>query len=185
MIKETHMAHDPFLLRKLAYRRGGAHDEGGFNEVQIYKSISNRPIFTRLVAYRLSKEVVQRSFFEKEVDIAKSMGQAQIAPRLFSWGIHENGRGYMIMEAFDTNFLNFTIQTQFKHLVKIHRDNLMTQVVNLLSLCIFEMSIFNSDIKPANIVVRIGTSLPVMRIIDFDPFFAQEIFVELSMERHL
>jgi len=130
--------------------------------------MSVRPVYTSRVVYRLAKEIVKASIFQEEVSIAGKLGKSQISPRLFSQGIQEDGRGFMIMEAFDMNLLQFSVQPEFR----THRVHLATQIINLLSQCIFNMSLFNSDVKPANIVVR-NCSLPVLRIIDVDPYFCE------------
>ena len=112
--------------------------------------------------------------FGIEIEETSMLSKLMVAPKLYYAGYTLDHKGFMVLEEYDFSLLEYS-RLKNRHNFYKYESELRNQIHSLLNKMIYNGSIYNSDIKIQNIVVKIDTAVDI-RMIDFDPQYCKTSF---------
>ena len=144
---------------------------GSFNIVKFYTNQTNQIILRESI-----EPITDINTFFNEVNFTLLMSNFNIAPFFILNGINKNHKGFIITEAYDFTLFELTHKTIFIH----YKEPIKFQLDKLLDTMIYNASLYNTDMKIENIVVKLRKDRRIdLRMIDFDPYYCKQNFNEM------
>ena len=165
------------LLHNLGFRldHNRKVHSGTYNIVRFYNDENNNKI-----VLRESKEPLfgaDKQWFSKEVNQTRLLSNLKVAPYLYKSGYNNKNQGYMISDRYEYSLYEFTKYRKHRKLYLRYENELRYQIHSVLKKMIFNASIYNSDTKIENIVIRFTNDDHLdLRFIDFDAFYSKTSF---------
>lgn len=129
------------------------------------------------IVLRETKDAVfEKYWYNKEINETKILSDLLVAPHLYMAGYTDRNHGFMISDRYDYTLYELACNNKNRKVFIRYESEIRQQIHSLLNRMIYNASIYNSDMKIENIVVKIFQSQVDIRMIDFDSYYSKTSF---------